>query len=112
MIFEEYLYLMTRFFIFYMADNTEAYSKLDNEVNLKSASIHQVPLNKMISLKNLRIHESNDESLKDFVFRLADIYQIHIEKCLTEEEKAEKSIEHSYIMLHIYWTDQQTYKSD
>lgn len=66
----------------------------------------------MKSMKNSRIHESNDEGLKEFVFRLADIYQMHIEKCLSEEEKAEKSIEHSYIMLHIYWTDQQTHKVD
>jgi hypothetical protein len=59
----------------------------------------------MMTLKNLKIHESND-GLKDFVFRLADVYLLHIEKCLSEEEKAEKFIEHSYIMLHIYWTDQ------
>jgi hypothetical protein len=30
MIFEEYLYLVTRFFIFYMPDNNEVSSKLDD----------------------------------------------------------------------------------
>ncbi len=39
------------------------------------------------------------------MFKLAEIYHQHIEKCLTEEERAEKILEHSYIMLHIYWSD-------
>jgi hypothetical protein len=65
----------------------------------------------MISLKNQRIQESesNDrfkyQTFKEVVFRLAEIYHQHIEKCLNEEERAEKILEHSYIMLHIYWTD-------
>jgi hypothetical protein len=65
----------------------------------------------MMTMKNSRIHESND-GLKGFVFRLADVYLEHIEKCLNEEEKAEKLIEHSYIMLHIYWADPQNDRSD
>ena len=39
------------------------------------------------------------------IWKLAAVYQEHNQKCLTEEEKAEKEIEHSYLMLHIHWND-------
>ena len=37
------------------------------------------------------------------IFSLAEVYRGYCQKCLNEEERAEKQIEHSYLMLHLYW---------
>ena len=36
------------------------------------------------------------------IYKLADIYQMHFEKYISEDERAQKEIENSYIMLHIH----------
>lgn len=44
------------------------------------------------------------DHILDNIYKLADVYQLHYEKYMSEEERAQKEIEHSYIMLHIHKT--------
>lgn len=36
------------------------------------------------------------------IFQLADVYREHVETAMSQEEKAEREIEHSYLLLHLY----------
>lgn len=45
---------------------------------------------------------SGEGALTEQIYKMAEVYLDHMQRCLTEEERAEKEIEHSYIMLHIY----------
>ena len=43
-----------------------------------------------------------DSLLLSDIYKLADVYETHYEKYMSEEERAQKEIEYSYIMLHIH----------
>lgn len=42
------------------------------------------------------------DSVTENIYKLADVYQEHYEKYLSEEERAQKDIQLSYLMLHIH----------
>ncbi len=44
--------------------------------------------------------------------RMAGVYREYCRRCLNEEERAEKEIEHSYLMLHLYWRNGEEEKKE
>jgi hypothetical protein len=95
--YDEYMYLISRYLLYYKRIDNEDDSRFERKIS-KSESIH-IPLNKLV--KNCKKEGSEGEKLVEEVWRMAEVIRAH-EGRLSEEEKAEREIEKSYLMLHIY----------
>jgi hypothetical protein len=80
-LFEDYIYVFSKYFIYYFEESV----------------VDSIDTNRTFTRKAYMF-----DNVLESIYRLADVYQEHYEKYTTEEEKAQKEIEYSYIMLHIH----------
>lgn len=96
LMFDEFIYLISRNMVYYVESvDTVMEKKIRKEDSI------QIPLSKLRSLKQVQLAKQED-NLISHIFQLAEVYRMHVEKVMTLEEKAEREIEQSYLMIHIY----------
>jgi len=81
-LFDDFHLLFSKFFLYYYEDCLE---------NLDSGRLFS-------SVKKNYLFDNMMESIN----RMAEVYQRHFEEHMNEEDKAQKEIEYSYIMLNIH----------
>ncbi|CDW79661.1 UNKNOWN [Stylonychia lemnae] len=93
-LFEEFMMVFCKYFLYYYEDSFDSNIETSRQNYIQNQDCHLF-----------------EKILKD-IYKLSDIYQKFYEHTLTEEERAQKEIEYSYIMLHIYRNHNSQYFDD